>query len=132
MPQGYYHTDGPAGSTIALLAAVNASYSVGIVGLGVGALAAVLGIAVLVGGVLGGALAFIVFNGLSVSTLAGSSFSQVVFDFAVTPDLFAQGLTLALVIGLVGGFLPALRAAREMVAEISPAPNETRTPLPSA
>ena len=70
----------------------------------------------LVGGVLGGALAFIVFNGLSVSTLAGSSFSQVVFDFAVTPDLFAQGLTLALVIGLVGGFLPALRAARLPVA----------------
>jgi hypothetical protein len=42
LPQGYYHTDGPAGSTIAHLAALNASYSVGIVGLGVGALAAVL------------------------------------------------------------------------------------------
>lgn len=70
----------------------------------------------LVGGVIGGGLAFIVFNGFTVSTLSGSSFSQVVFDFAVTPDLFVQGITVALVIGLVGGFLPALRAARLPVA----------------
>ena len=71
----------------------------------------------LVGGVLGGALAFIVFNGLSVSTLAGNTFSQVVFDFAVTPELLTQGLQVALIIGLVGGFVPALRAARLPVAQ---------------
>ena len=71
----------------------------------------------LIGGVLGGVLAFLVFNGLSVSTLAGNTFSQVVFDFAVTPDLLAQGLKVALIIGLVGGFLPALRAARLPVAQ---------------
>lgn len=70
----------------------------------------------LVGGLIGGALAFIVFNGFTVSTLSGSSFSQVVFDFAVTPDLFLQGITVALVIGLIGGLLPALRAARLPVA----------------
>ena len=71
----------------------------------------------LIGGVLGGALAFVVFNGLSVSTLGGNTFSQVVFDFAVTPDLLAQGLRVAFIIGLVGGFLPALRAARLPVAQ---------------
>jgi len=71
----------------------------------------------LVGGLLGGALAFVVFNGFRVSTLNGNSFSQVVFDFAVTPDLLVQGIVTALVIGLIGGFLPAVRAARLPVAQ---------------
>jgi len=71
----------------------------------------------LIGGLLGGALAFLVFNGFQVSTLNSASFSQVVFDFAVTPDLLAQGLRVALVIGVVGGFFPAIRAARMPVAQ---------------
>ena len=70
----------------------------------------------LVGGLAGGAIAYLAFNGLRVSTLNGGSFSQVIFDFAVTPDLILQGLVAALIIGLVGGFLPALRAARLPVA----------------
>jgi putative ABC transport system permease protein len=44
--------------------------------------------------------------------LDGSTFSQVVFAFAVTPQLLAQGLVAALVIGFFGGLLPAIRAAR--------------------
>jgi putative ABC transport system permease protein len=71
----------------------------------------------LVGGIIGGAIAYLAFNGLRVSTLNGGNFSQVVFDFAVTPDLILQGLVAALIIGLVGGFLPALRAARLPVAQ---------------
>ncbi len=71
----------------------------------------------LIGGLAGGALAFVVFNGFRVSTLSQSSFSQVVFDFAVTPDLLTQGVKVALVIGLIGGFLPAVRAARLPVAQ---------------
>lgn len=71
----------------------------------------------LVGGLIGGFLAFVVFNGFQVSTLSGSSFSQVVFDFAVTPDLLVQGIYAALIIGVVGGFFPALRAARLPVAQ---------------
>lgn len=71
----------------------------------------------LVGGLLGGAVAFVVFNGFQVSTLNGASFSQVVFDFAVTPNLLMQGLIAALIIGLLGGFFPALRAARLPVAQ---------------
>jgi len=71
----------------------------------------------LIGGLLGGALAYVVFNGFRVSTFNGNSFSQVVFDFAVTPDLLVQGIATALIIGLIGGFLPALRAARLPVAQ---------------
>ena len=44
------------------------------------------------------------------------SFSQVTFAFAVTPDLLVQGIVLATLIGLVGGLLPALRAARLPIA----------------
>ena len=56
-------------------------------------------------------LAYLLFNNLAVSTL-GSNFTQVVFNFKVTPALVGRGLVIAVVIGMVGGFLPALRAAR--------------------
>ncbi|MBV6849867.1 ABC transporter permease [Xanthomonas euvesicatoria] len=65
----------------------------------------------LLGGLLGGAIAWAVFNGYTVSTL-GSNFSQVVFQFKVSPELLWSGLKWALGIGLVGGLFPALRAAR--------------------
>ncbi len=71
----------------------------------------------LVGGVIGGLIAFVVFNGFTVSTLSNASFSQVVFDFAVTPDLLLQGLYTALIIGAFGGLFPAIRAARLPVAQ---------------
>lgn len=71
----------------------------------------------LVGGVLGGAIAYLAFNGFQVSTLNGASFSQVVFDFAVTPDLLIDGLKAALIIGAFGGLFPAIRAARLPVAQ---------------
>ena len=65
----------------------------------------------LLGGVLGGLIAWAIFNGYSVSTL-GNNFSQVVFQFKVSPELLWNGLKWALGIGLVGGLFPALRAAR--------------------
>lgn len=71
----------------------------------------------LAGGLLGGALAFMVFNGFQVSTLNFASFSQVVFNFAVTPDLLLDGLRVAAIIGVVGGVFPAIRAARLPVAQ---------------
>ncbi len=64
------------------------------------------------GGVLGGGLAWLFLNGYTVSTLNGASFSLVVFDFAVSPDLLVQGLIAAVIIGLVGGLFPAIRAVR--------------------
>jgi putative ABC transport system permease protein len=66
----------------------------------------------LVGGAVGGALAYVYCDGASLSTLNFSTFSQVAFDFRVTGALLAQGLVWALVIGLAGGLLPAVRAAR--------------------
>ena len=66
----------------------------------------------LVGGVVGGALAYVYCDGASLSTLNFSTFSQVAFDFRVTPRLLAEGLLWALLIGAVGGLLPAVRAAR--------------------
>lgn len=71
----------------------------------------------LVGGLIGGAVAFLAFNGYQVSTLNSSSFSQVVFDFAVTPDLLVDGMYAALIIGAIGGLFPAIRAARLPVAQ---------------
>jgi putative ABC transport system permease protein len=68
----------------------------------------------LAGGLLGALLAYMLFNNLSVSTL-GQNFTQVVFNFKVTPQLVARGLVIAAVIGMIGGFLPALRAARAPV-----------------
>ena len=66
------------------------------------------------GGVVGCAVAWLALNGFQASTLA-ASFSQVVFNFAVTPDLLAQGITAAVVVGLVGGVFPAVRAATARV-----------------
>jgi len=65
-----------------------------------------------IGGAIGGTLAYLAFNGYQTSTMNFSTFSQVAFAFAVTPQLLALGVTYALLMGLVGGLFPALRAAR--------------------
>jgi putative ABC transport system permease protein len=65
----------------------------------------------LAGGVLGAAVAWLIFNNYTVSTL-GANFSQVVFAFKVSPALVWSGLKWALAIGFIGGLFPALRAAR--------------------
>lgn len=65
----------------------------------------------LAGGIAGALLAFALFNNMAVSTL-GANFTQVVFRFSVTPELVQRGLVIALAIGMIGGLLPALRAAR--------------------
>jgi putative ABC transport system permease protein len=70
----------------------------------------------LLGGVLGGALAWLIFNGYSVATL-GANFSQVMFQFRVSPELLWNGLQWAFGIGLIGGLFPALRAAGLPVTE---------------
>lgn len=70
----------------------------------------------LAGGLVGGGLAYLAFNGFQTSTLNWNSFSQVAFSFAVTPALLTQGIFYALAIGLVGGLFPAIRAANLPVA----------------
>jgi putative ABC transport system permease protein len=66
------------------------------------------------GGALGAALAWVIFDNYTASTL-GSNFSQVVFAFNVSPALLWSGLKWALAIGFIGGLFPAMRAARQPV-----------------
>jgi len=61
------------------------------------------------GGALGALLVWLVFNGQTISTLSG--FSELAFQFKVTPDLVISGLRWALAIGFIGGLFPAARAA---------------------
>jgi putative ABC transport system permease protein len=65
-----------------------------------------------IGGVIGGLVAYAAFNGYQTSTMNFQTFSQVAFAFRVTPDLLVLGLAYALIMGLVGGLFPAVRAAR--------------------
>ena len=68
------------------------------------------------GGILGGVTAYLAFNGYQTSTMNLQTFSQVAFSFAVTRWLMIQGLSYALVMGLVGGLMPAIRASRLPIA----------------
>lgn len=70
----------------------------------------------LVGGIIGGLLAWAAFDGYQTSTMNFQSFSQVAFAFAVTPPLLAQGLFYAVLMGVLGGLLPAIRVARLPIA----------------
>lgn len=70
----------------------------------------------LVGGAVGGALAYLAFDGFQTSTMNFQSFSQVAFAFRVTPELLVLGTLFAAIIGVVGGIFPAVRAARLPVA----------------
>lgn len=65
-----------------------------------------------IGGVIGGVSAYFAFNGYQTSTMNFQTFSQVAFAFLVTPELLITGLAYALIIGLIGGLFPAIRAAR--------------------
>ncbi|MSO56276.1 MAG: FtsX-like permease family protein [Acidobacteria bacterium] len=65
-----------------------------------------------IGGVIGGAAAYLAFNGYQTSTMNFQTFSQVAFAFRVTPELLGMGLFYALAMGLIGGLFPAIRAAR--------------------
>ncbi len=65
----------------------------------------------LLGGLIGGAIAWLAFNGFTASTIAGGV-GQLTFQFKVSPELLWNGLKWALAIGFVGGLFPAVRAAR--------------------
>jgi len=68
------------------------------------------------GGVVGCLLALPI-NGIVTSTTNWASFSEIAFSFRVTPVLLLWGLIFAVVMGVVGGFFPALRAARLQVVQ---------------
>ena len=71
----------------------------------------------IIGGLLGAAIAYALFNGYTVSTLAGGSFTQTAFAFAVTGEIVQQGMSLALIVGFIGGLFPAWNAARRDITE---------------
>jgi len=70
----------------------------------------------IVGGLLGMLFALPI-NGIVTSSTNWSSFSEIAFSFRVTPWLLLLGLIFSVVMGVVGGFLPALRAARMPVVQ---------------
>jgi putative ABC transport system permease protein len=70
----------------------------------------------LLGGLFGALIAWVLFNGHTVSTLGGA-FAQVVFKLSVTPQLIAEGILWACIIGMLGGFFPAVRMVRVSVTE---------------
>jgi len=65
----------------------------------------------LAGGVLGGALAWLLFNGYAASTMAAGTVGKLSFELHVTAGVLWQGLKWALAIGFIGGLFPAVRAA---------------------
>jgi putative ABC transport system permease protein len=69
----------------------------------------------LLGGAMGCLLALPI-NGITTSTTNWSSFSEVAFAFRVTPAALTAGMIFAALMGLVGGLLPARRAARQPLA----------------
>jgi putative ABC transport system permease protein len=69
----------------------------------------------LIGGAIGCVLA-LPLNGITTSTTNFQSFSEVAFAFRITPAALLSGMIFAAVMGLVGGFLPAMRAARQTIA----------------
>jgi putative ABC transport system permease protein len=68
-----------------------------------------------VGGGLG-CLAVLPLNGLTTSTMNFQTFSSLAFAFKITPELLVKGIFFALTMGLIGGLLPAVRAASGPVA----------------
>jgi putative ABC transport system permease protein len=69
----------------------------------------------LMGGLLG-AVAVLPLNGLTTGAMNWQTFSHLAFAFRITPFLLGLGLIFALLMGILGGFFPALRAARRPVA----------------
>jgi putative ABC transport system permease protein len=67
------------------------------------------------GGIIGTALAFVLFNLVltrPTGTMNFRTFSEVLFNFRLTPPLIAGGLAFSLAMGIFGGFFPAWRASR--------------------
>jgi putative ABC transport system permease protein len=69
-----------------------------------------------VGGLLG-CLVVLPLNGLTTGAMNLQTFSHLAFAFKITPELLVKGIIFALVMGFVGGLLPAVRAATRPVAQ---------------
>ena len=63
------------------------------------------------GGLIGGGIAYLLFNGHAASTMAAGSVGKLSFELRVSGQLLWEGLKWALAIGFIGGLFPAVRAA---------------------
>lgn len=70
----------------------------------------------LAGGVAGAALSYVAFNGVATGTVNWQNFSELAFQFRVTPGLMGAGVLFATLMGVAGGFVPAVRASRAAIA----------------
>ncbi len=71
-----------------------------------------------VGAAIGAAFAYVFFDGATISTLGGAAYaSQLVYSLTIKPALTAGVVLVACVLGLAGGLLPAVRAARANIAD---------------
>lgn len=70
----------------------------------------------IIGGIVGGLGAYLALDGYSAATMNFQTWSQIAFAFRVTPKLLLDAIILASIIGLFGGILPAIRAARRPIA----------------
>jgi putative ABC transport system permease protein len=70
----------------------------------------------LLGGVLG-CLLSLPMNGLATGTMSQTTFAEVAFEFRITAELLGKALVFALVMGVLGGLLPARLAARKPVLD---------------
>jgi putative ABC transport system permease protein len=68
-----------------------------------------------IGGLVGCVLA-LPMNGVTTGTTNFQSFSEMAFQFRITPAILGQGLVFAALLGLIGGFFPALKASRQTLS----------------
>jgi putative ABC transport system permease protein len=71
-----------------------------------------------IAGVAGAAIAFLGFNGYQTSTVNPLGFTQTAFTLAVTPGLVGAAIVWSVGMGVLGAFLPAMRAAWLTIARV--------------
>jgi ABC-type antimicrobial peptide transport system permease subunit len=70
----------------------------------------------LIGGI-AGLVAASLMQAITISTMNFQTFSELAFSFTLTPRIVTASLAFALAMGLIGGFLPAARAARLKIVD---------------
>ncbi len=68
-------------------------------------------------GGMAGCLLSLPLNGVATGTFSWTTFSEVAFAFRITPELLGRGMVFAMIMGVLGGLLPARMAARKPVLE---------------
>jgi putative ABC transport system permease protein len=70
----------------------------------------------LVGGVMG-VIGASLMQAVNISTVNFQTFSEIAFQFRLTPEIMLKTLAFSLAMGFVGGFIPAWRASRMKIVD---------------